>query len=39
MWRDVVMTMDSIRSLAVDENHDEIKVALKVKEDLNKPEQ
>ena len=30
---DVVTTMDSIRSLAADVNHDEIKVALKVKED------
>jgi len=32
-WRDVVITMDTIRSLATDVNHDEIKVALKVKED------
>ncbi len=32
-WRDVVGTMDTIRSLAADVNHDEIKVALKVKED------
>jgi biopolymer transport protein ExbD len=32
-WREVVSTMDSIRSLAADVNHDEIKVALKVKED------
>lgn len=31
-WGDVVMTMDTIRSLATDVNHDEIKVALKVKE-------
>jgi len=31
-WKDVVGTMDSIRSLASDVNHDEIKVALKVKE-------
>ena len=31
-WKDVVGTMDSIRSLAADVNHDEIKVALKVKE-------
>ncbi len=30
-WKDVVGTMDSIRSLASDVNHDEIKVALKVK--------
>jgi biopolymer transport protein TolR len=32
-WNEVVMTMDTIRSLASDVNHDEIKVALKVKED------
>jgi biopolymer transport protein ExbD len=32
-WSQVVETMDSIRSLAADVNHDEIKVALKVKED------
>ncbi len=32
-WKDVVSTMDTIRSLAADVNHDEIKVALKVKED------
>jgi biopolymer transport protein ExbD len=35
-WADVVTTMDSIRSLAADVNHDEIKVALKVK-DPNAP--
>jgi biopolymer transport protein ExbD len=35
-WSDVVTTMDTIRSLASDVNHDEIKVALKVKEDENK---
>ena len=29
----VVGTMDSIRSLAADVNHDEVKVALKVKEE------
>ena len=33
LWKDVVTTMDSIRSLAADVNHDEIKVALKVKTD------
>lgn len=33
LWSNVVTTMDSIRSLAADVNHDEIKVALKVKED------
>ena len=29
---EVVMTMDTVRSLASDVNHDEIKVALKVKD-------
>jgi biopolymer transport protein ExbD len=38
LWQDVVTTMDSIRSLAADVNHDEIKVALKVK-DENAPAQ
>jgi biopolymer transport protein ExbD len=33
-WGEVVMTMDTIRSLASDVNHDEIKVALKVKEEV-----
>jgi biopolymer transport protein TolR len=32
-WAQVVSTMDSIRSLAADVNHDEVKVALKVKDD------
>jgi biopolymer transport protein ExbD len=32
-WGNVVTTMDSIRSLATDVNHDDVKVALKVKED------
>jgi biopolymer transport protein TolR len=32
-WNEVVLTMDTIRSLATDINKDEIKVALKVKED------
>jgi len=32
-WAEVISTMDTIRSLATDVNHDEIKVALKVKED------
>ena len=32
-WNEVVMTMDTVRSLASDVNHDDIKVALKVKED------
>ena len=35
-WNQVVTTMDTIRSLAADVNHDEIKVALKVKEDQPK---
>ena len=35
-WKDVVETMDTIRSLAADVNHDEIKVALKIKEDQPK---
>ncbi len=35
-WSDVVGTMDTIRSLAADVNHDEIKVALKVREDQPK---
>jgi len=33
LWANVVSTMDSIRSLAADVNHDEVKVALKLKED------
>jgi biopolymer transport protein TolR len=37
-WNQVVSTMDTIRSLAADINHDEIKVALKVRED-QKPAQ
>src|SRR5262249_45416369 len=32
-WKNVVGTMDSIRSIATDASHDEIKVALKLKED------
>jgi biopolymer transport protein TolR len=35
-WSDVVSTMDTIRALAADVNHDEVKVALKVKEDKDK---
>lgn len=35
-WGDVVTTMDTIRSLAEDEGHNEIKVALKMK-DPNAP--
>ena len=31
-WKDVIATMDTIRSLAADVDHDEIKVALKVKD-------
>ena len=33
-WGSVVSTMDSIRSLATDVNHDGVKVALKVKEEI-----
>lgn len=37
-WSEVVTIMDTIRSLATDANHDDVKVALKVKEDQpNKP--
>jgi len=36
-WNMVVSTMDTIRSLAADVNHDEIKVALKVKDEPTKP--
>jgi biopolymer transport protein TolR len=36
-WSEVVMTMDTVRSLASDVNHDEIKVALKVKEEKPAP--
>lgn len=32
-WGEVVNTMDTIRSMASDINHDEVKVALKVKEE------
>jgi biopolymer transport protein ExbD len=32
-WAEVISTMDTIRSLATDVSHDEIKVALKIKED------
>jgi biopolymer transport protein TolR len=34
-WAEVISTMDTIRSLATDVSHDEIKVALKIKEDPN----
>ena len=36
-WSNVVTTMDTIRSLAADVNHDEVKVALKLHEE-NKPQ-
>jgi biopolymer transport protein TolR len=32
-WGEVIQVMDQIRGLATDVNHDEIKVALKIKED------
>lgn len=31
-WKDVVSTMDQIRSIATDKDHDEVKVALKMRE-------
>jgi len=37
-WTSVVSTMDDIRSFATDANHDEVKVALKVREE-GKPAQ
>jgi biopolymer transport protein ExbD len=37
LWANVVGTMDSIRSLAADVNHDEVKVALKLKDDNKAP--
>ncbi|MEJ7598180.1 MAG: biopolymer transporter ExbD [Kofleriaceae bacterium] len=33
-WTHVVSAMDTIRGLATDENHDEIKIALKIKEEV-----
>jgi len=38
-WGSVVTTMDSVRSLATDANHDEVKVALKVREPEGKAPQ
>lgn len=35
-WSTVVTTMDQTRSLATDANHDDVKVALKVREDKDK---
>jgi biopolymer transport protein ExbD len=35
-WGEVVTTMDTIRSIAEDENHDDVKVALKMKDDTQK---
>lgn len=32
-WGEVVTMMDTVRSLAEDENHDDVKVALKLKDD------
>ena len=32
-WRYVVETMDQIRSASTDENHDDVKVALKIREE------
>ncbi len=36
-WNTVVETMDQVRSIAIDANHDEVKVALKVKIDAPAP--
>lgn len=33
-WAQVVQTMDQIRSIATDVNHDDVKVALKIKEEV-----
>ncbi len=35
-WNTVVGTMDQIRGLATDSNHDDVKVALKVRDDKDK---
>ena len=32
LWRDVVSTMDQVRSIASDKDHDDVKVALKMRE-------
>ena len=32
-WTHVVQAMDTVRSIATDENHDDIKIALKIKDD------
>ena len=37
-WNTVVETMDQVRSIAIDANHDEVKVALKVKVDAPAPQ-
>ena len=36
-WAETVGTMDTVRSLAADAEHNDIKVALKMKEDKNAP--
>ena len=36
-WNQVVSTMDTIRSMAADENHDDVKVALKMKDETTPP--
>jgi len=33
-WTHVVQAMDTIRGLATDDNHDDIKIALKIKEEI-----
>ncbi len=37
-WNTVVETMDQVRSIAIDANHDEVKVALKVKVEAPAPQ-
>jgi len=36
-WGEVVTAMDTIRSLAEDDNHDDVKVALKLREEGKEP--
>ncbi|MBP9084700.1 MAG: biopolymer transporter ExbD [Kofleriaceae bacterium] len=38
VWNTVVETMDQVRSIAIDANHDEVKVALKVKIEAPAPQ-
>ena len=38
-WGDTVSIMDTIRGIATDTNHDEVKVALKLREDAAQQQQ